>query len=64
MYDDEFNIPPPEIGDNVPTQYETPVSLDAAWTKYIMEFELPKDLESLLLTYMLPVVNLAPKANI
>ena len=64
MYDDGFNIPPPEPGEGVPINYDTPTSLDAAWTKYIMEFELPKDLENILLSYTLPVVNLAPKANI
>lgn len=39
-------------------------NFDAAWTKYIMEFELPKDLKNLLLNYTLPLVNLAPKSNI
>lgn len=37
---------------------------DEAWMKYIIEFHLPPDLEQMILMYIRPLVNLAPKSNI
>lgn len=50
-------------GQRIPV-YDTPQTIDAAWTQYILEFDLPKDLKSLLLSYVKNLVNLAAKSNI
>lgn len=60
-----FEIEPPEHdGGQFPFLRDVDPNMDAAWTKYIMEFELPKDLQNLLLVYTIPLVNLAAKSNI
>ena len=37
---------------------------EEAWMKYIIEFHLPPDLEQMILMYLRPLINLAPKSNI
>lgn len=37
---------------------------EEAWMKYIIEFHLPPELEQMILMYIRPLVNLAPKSNI
>jgi len=61
--DDGFMIPPPEE-DKPGLAYEPPTTIDAAWTKYIIEFNLPKELQDLLIQYTKPIVDLAAKSNI
>lgn len=72
----DFEIPPPSVEtkgaildgeihkqmmyDNV----NAPQLLDEAWMKYIIEFHLPKDLEQLIIMYLKPLIDLAPKSNI
>lgn len=41
-----------------------PMLLDEAWMKYIIEFHLPKELEQLIILYLKPLIDLAPKSNI
>lgn len=74
--DETFQVPPPVMNvapmvvdgeirksmsfDNV----NAPQMLDEAWMKYIIEFHLPGDLEQLIVAYMKPLIDLAPKSNI
>jgi len=41
-----------------------PQMQDEAWMKYIIEFNLPNDLKQMLISYLKPLVDLAPKSNI
>ena len=74
--DEGFLVPPPKLDagaaivdgeirksmmyDNV----TAPQMFDEAWMKYIIEFHLPQDLEQLIVAYMKPLIDLAPKSNI
>ena len=71
-----FEMPPPKL-DVAPSVLDgeikktmmydnisAPQILDEAWMKYIIEFHLPKDLEHLIIMYLKPLVDLAPKSNI
>jgi len=72
----QFQIPPPRTIDVTPVVLDTeikrsmmehaaaPQLLDEAWMKYIIEFHLPKDLEQIILLYLKPLIDLAPKSNI
>lgn len=42
----------------------SPSMEEEAWMKYIIEFHLPPDLEQMILMYVRPLINLAPKSNI
>jgi hypothetical protein len=68
MVDKDFLIEPPTAetvtDSGLDEMYATPQTLDAAWTKYIMEFHLPKDLQEVLVRYTKPLVDLAPKTYI
>lgn len=44
--------------------FNAPQLMDEAWMKYIIEFHLPKDLEQLIVQYIKPLIDLAPKSNI
>lgn len=73
-----FSVPPPNIGTEVGSavldseikrtmmydNVSAPQVLDEAWMKYIIEFHLPTDLEQLILLYLKPLLDLAPKSNI
>lgn len=68
---DVFQVQPPSIildselrkqaYDNYPV---SPQLEEEAWMKYIIEFHLPPDLEHMILMYIRPLINLAPKSNI
>jgi len=59
-------IPSPNLEDARTTSaYEQqPISQSASWTKYILEFGLPGDLEDLLIKHTKPLIDLAAKTNI
>ena len=61
-----FLIPPPNkqvVSENV-SLMNSAIGYEAAWHKYILEFNLPKELEELLIKYTKPIVDLAAKTNI
>lgn len=76
--DPVFSVPPPDVGSGIASgvldgeikktmmydNVSAPQILDEAWMKYIIEFHLPKDLEQLILLYLKPLIDLAPKSNI
>jgi hypothetical protein len=70
-----FQVPPPNIAAEMVVEGEmkkqmmydnvnAPQMMDEAWMKYIIEFHLPKDLEQLVIMYLKPLIDLAPKSNI
>ena len=68
---DQFQIQPPNIvldqqlRQEIISNYQsTPNMEEEAWIKYIIEFHLPPDLEQVILLYIRPLVNLAPKSKI
>jgi hypothetical protein len=74
---DVFEVPPPRRVDVAPSLIDgeirksssfdninAPQLLDEAWMKYIIEFHLPQDLEQLIVAYLKPLIDLAPKSNI
>jgi hypothetical protein len=65
---DQFQIQPPNIildqqlRQQIVSDYSSsPQMEEEAWMKYIIEFHLPPDLEQLILLYLRPLINLAPK---
>lgn len=42
----------------------SPQMEEEAWMKYLIEFHLPPDLERVILMYIRPLINLAPKSKI
>lgn len=67
---DDFQINPPnlvleqELRKHVSDYPNTPQMEEEAWMKYIIEFHLPPELERMILLYMRPLINLAPKSKI
>ena len=67
---DQFQINPPNIvldqqlRQEISSYSSTPQMEEEAWMKYIIEFHLPQDLEQIILTYIRPLINLAPKSKI
>lgn len=71
LENEQFQIQPPNIildqqlRQQVAADYvSSPQMEDEAWMKYIIEFHLPPKLEQLILLYIRPLVNLAPKSKI
>jgi hypothetical protein len=67
----QFQIQPPNIildqqlRQQIVSDYSSsPQMEEEAWMKYIIEFHLPPDLEQLILLYLRPLINLAPKSKI
>ena len=67
---DGFQINPPnlilenELRHQIGEFPMSPQMEEEAWMKYIIEFHLPPELEQMILMYVRPLVNLAPKSNI
>ena len=50
--------------ERVPSSVSYPGDLWSAWTQYIMEFDLPSDLQNMLLKFLKPLIDLAARSNI
>ena len=70
---DDFKIQPANVivesemralSANMPGVSMSPSVEEEAWMKYIIEFHLPPDLQQMVLMYIRPLINLAPKSNI
>ena len=53
-----------QLGGSGPGFALSPNMEEEAWMKYIIEFHLPADLTQMILMYIRPLINLAPKSNI